>query len=83
VNPAVEAGQAGAATEPLNRTDASVRVFFDTYQADVIYSGLARGIAGRYQISVRVPALITPATNISMSMTIGGFASNRVTIPVR
>ena len=31
----------------------------------------------------RVPALLTPATNISVSMTIGGFSSNRVTIPVR
>ncbi|HYR90676.1 MAG TPA: hypothetical protein VE422_41815 [Terriglobia bacterium] len=83
VNPPVAVGQPGAAAEPLNRTVQSPRVFFDTYSAEVIYSGLAPGIAGRYQVTVRVPALVSPATNISVSLTIGGFASNRVTIPVR
>ena len=82
VDPPIAAGQPGGA-EPLNRTVQSPRVFFDTYQAEVLYSGLAPGIAGRYQVTVRVPALVSPATNISVSLTIGGFASNRVTIPVR
>lgn len=83
VSPAIEAGAAGAAAEPLNRTVRTPRVFFDIYQAEVIYSGLVPGIAGRYQVTVRVPALVSPATNISVSLTIGGFGSNRVTIPVR
>jgi uncharacterized protein (TIGR03437 family) len=83
VNPPIAAGQPGAPAEPLNRTVRSPRVFFDTYPAEVIYSGLAPGVAGRYQVTVRVPALLSPATNISVSLTIGGFASNRVTIPVR
>jgi len=82
VDPPIAAGQPGGA-EPLNRTVQSPRVFFDTYQAEVLYSGMAPGIAGRYQVTVRVPALVSPATNISVSLTIGGFASNRVTIPVR
>lgn len=83
VDPPVEAGRPGAVTEPLNRTVGTPRVVFDIYQAEVIYSGLAPGIAGRYQVSVRVPPLVSPATNVSVSLTIGGFASNRVTIPVR
>ena len=83
VDPPIEAGQPGAVAEPLNRTVRIPRVFFDSYAAEVIYSGLAPGVAGRYQITVRVPALVSSATNISVSMTIGGFASNRVTIPVR
>lgn len=83
VNPAGEAGQPGSVREPLNRTIRTPRVAFDTYQAQVIYSGLVPGAAGRYQVTVRVPALLSPATNISVSLTIGGFASNRVTIPVR
>ncbi len=83
VNPSVPAGQPGAGVEPLNRTVVLPRVHFDFYQAEVIYSGLAPGIPGRYQVTVRVPALISPATNISVSLTMGGFASNRVTIPVR
>lgn len=83
VNPPIEAGQPGAIAEPLNRTIRTPRVFFDSYQAEVLYSGLAPGIAGRYQVTVRVPALLSPATNISVSLSIGGFVSNRVTIPVR
>jgi uncharacterized protein (TIGR03437 family) len=83
VNPPITAGEPGALTEPLNRTVTNPRVFFDIYQAEVIYSGLAPGVAGRYLVTVRVPALVSPATNISVSLTIGGFASNRVTIPVR
>jgi len=78
VSPAVPAGTAGTAT-----TLVMPRVFFDSYTAEVSYSGLDPGIAGRYQVTVRVPALLSPATNISVSMTIGGFSSNRVTIPVR
>lgn len=83
VNPPIPAGQAGSSGEPLNRTVRSPRVFFDSYTAEVLYSGLVPGVAGRYQVTVRVPSLVSPATNISVSLTIGGFSSNRVTIPVR
>src|SRR5207253_6362228 len=76
-------GEPGAVEEPLNRTITMPRVFFDTYAGDVLYSGLAPGVAGRYQVTVRVPLLVSPATNISVSLLIEGFASNRVTIPVR
>jgi uncharacterized protein (TIGR03437 family) len=69
--------------DPAGRTLTNPRVFFDSYQAEVISSGLAVGRAGRYQVTLRVPALVSPATNISVSLTIGGFASNRVTVPVR
>jgi len=40
-------------------------------------------IPGRYLVMVRVPAQLTPSNSISVSLTIGGFSSNRVTIPVR
>jgi len=83
VYPPTAPGEPGAVAEPLNRTVTTPRVFFDLYPAEVIYSGLAPGVAGRYQVTVRVPALVSPATNISVSLIIGGFASNRVTIPVQ
>jgi len=83
VSPAVPAGQPGASTEPLNRTVQVPRVFFDRFAATVVYSGLAPGLPGRYLVTVQVPALVSPATNVSVSLTIGGFTSNRVTIPVR
>ncbi len=83
VSPAAAPGQPGAVREPLNRTVRAPRVYFDSYSATVTYSGLAQGLSGRYQVNVTVPAALSPATNISVSLTIGGFASNRVTIPVR
>ena len=83
VNPPVDAGEPGASTEPLNRTMQAPRVFFDRYSASVVYSGLALGIAGRYQVTVQVPPFVSSSTNVSVSLTIGGFTSNRVTIPVR
>ena len=70
------------AVNARNRTLVTPRVFFDIYPAEVSFSGMA-GIAGRYQVTVRVPAQLSPSANVSVSMTIAGFASNRVTIPVR
>ena len=66
-----------------NNTVRAPRVVFDIYQAELISSGPAPGLGGRYQVTVRVPAQLSPATNISVSLTIGGYTSNRVTIPVR
>jgi uncharacterized protein (TIGR03437 family) len=79
----VAAGQPGAATEPLNRTVQRPRVFFDIYEAEVLYSGLAPGFAGLYQVNARVPTRVSPASNLPVSLTVGGAASNRVTIPVQ
>jgi uncharacterized protein (TIGR03437 family) len=83
LNPPVAAGQTGAMAEPFNRTVATPKVVFDIYSADLIYSGLPAGAPIPYQVTVRVPAQLNPATNISVSLTVGGFESNRVTIPVR
>jgi uncharacterized protein (TIGR03437 family) len=83
VNPPVAAGQTGASAEPFNRTVATPRVVFDIYAAEIIYSGLPAGAPIPYQVTVRVPSQLAPATNISVSLAIGGFESNRVTIPVR
>jgi uncharacterized protein (TIGR03437 family) len=83
VDPPVAAGQTGASEEPFNRTVAVPRVFFDNYSADLIYSGLPAGAPIPYQVTVRVPPQLTPASNVSVSLAIGGLESNRVTIPVR
>jgi len=72
----------GAVTSQ-GRTVRNPRVFFDNYSADVISSGLASGLPGRYLVTVRLPAQLSPAANVSVSLTIGGFSSNRVTISVR
>ena len=83
VDPPVISGDAANAIEPLNRTLLSPLVRFDTYDGEVLYSGLAPGFAGLYQVNVRVPANVSSAYNIPVSLTIGGAGSNRVTIPIQ
>jgi uncharacterized protein (TIGR03437 family) len=83
VNPPVLAGAAGAGAEPFNRTVQTPKVFFDNIEATVQYSGLAPGFAGVYQLNVVVPPNLSPATNVSVSLSIGGITSNRVAIPVQ
>lgn len=83
VDPPVTSGDAGNAIEPLNRTLLTPMVRFDTYDGEVLYSGLAPGFAGLYQINVKVPASVSSAYNIPVTLAIGGAASNRVTIPIQ
>jgi uncharacterized protein (TIGR03437 family) len=83
VDPPVAAGQPGALAEPFNRTVALPRVVFDLFTADLVYSGLPAGVPIPYLVTVVVPSQLSPATNISVSLAIGGFESNRVTIPIR
>ena len=83
VDPPLNAGEPGASEEPLNRTVQTPRLFFDLFEAEVLYSGLAPGFPGLYQVNVRVPARVSPASNIPVSLTIGGVAGNRVTVAVQ
>jgi uncharacterized protein (TIGR03437 family) len=83
VSPPLNTGEPGRTTDPLNRTTTQPRVFFDNLEGAVSYSGAAPGFAGLYQVNVQVPAGLSPASNIPVSMTIGGVASNRVSIPVQ
>ncbi|MSO19468.1 MAG: hypothetical protein EXQ56_03255 [Acidobacteria bacterium] len=83
VNPALPAGEPGRTSEPLNRTTLAPRVFFDNLEAEITFSGIAPGFAGLYQVNARVPAGLSPASNIPVSLIIGGVASNRVTVPVQ
>jgi uncharacterized protein (TIGR03437 family) len=70
------------AVNAQSRTVLTPLVFFDRYAGQVSFSGLDI-VQGRYRVTVRVPAQVPASANISVSLTIGGFASNRVTIPVR
>ena len=83
VNPALNAGDPGRTSEPLNRTTTTPRVFFDNLEGVVSYSGIAPGFAGLYQINVQIPSGLSLASNIPVSLIVGGVASNRVTIPVQ
>ncbi|MBI2816755.1 MAG: hypothetical protein HYX72_07430 [Acidobacteria bacterium] len=83
VDPPLEAGAPASFDEPLNRTIQIPRLFFDRFEGQVLYSGLAPGFAGVYQLNVVVPANVAPAANVSVSLSIGGVTSKGVAVSVQ
>lgn len=83
VNPSVQAGQAAASREPLNRVAAGdLRVTIGGKTAPVAFAGLAPGFAGLYQINFQVPGDV-PAGLQPLVVTIGGKSSQSgVNLPV-
>jgi len=80
VSPAVQAGVA-APSSPLAQTTVPMRAFFDGGEGRILFSGLAPGWAGLYQMNVRVPSFlarrypilrIQSATSISNDVSAGG-----------
>jgi len=51
-------------------------------KASVIFSGLAPGYVGLYQVNAQVPPGVTPGPAVPITVTIGGVTSNTVTIAV-
>jgi uncharacterized protein (TIGR03437 family) len=81
-NPAIPAGQP-ASTLPLSVTALTPTVSVAGNAAEVLFSGLAPGWVGAYQINVRVPA-VTPADSaVAVQVQAGGRAGNPVTIAVQ
>ena len=51
-------------------------------QARVLFSGMAPGYVGLWQINAEVPSSVTPGPAVSLTITAGGVTSNTVTIAV-
>jgi uncharacterized protein (TIGR03437 family) len=81
VDAAPPAGAAAPAA-PLARTRETPAVFIDGEPADVLFSGLAPGWAGLYQVNARVPPRARTGTAIPVTMRIAERSSNTVTIAV-
>jgi len=80
VSPATPAG-AAAPSSPLARTTVPMRVFFDGGEGRILFSGLAPGLAGAYQMNVETPNFLArrypivrvqSATFISNDVSAGG-----------
>lgn len=69
-------------TECLN-TQPSVCVAVGTAFGEVLYSGLAPGFVGLWQINVRIPAGIQPGATVPLRVVINATPSNTVTVAVR
>jgi uncharacterized protein (TIGR03437 family) len=82
VNPAVPQGKVPA-TAPLSVTVQTPNVLVGGVPAEVLYSGLAPGFVGLYQVNVRIPNTVVAGTSIPVEIQIGGRSSNVVTVAVR
>ncbi len=81
VNDAPASGEAAVAN-PLSETTAGPEVTIGGAAADVLFSGLAPGFIGLYQVNVRVPAGAFSGDALGVSLRIGGAESNVVTIAI-
>jgi len=76
-------GQPTPSAEPLSRTLKMPKVSVGGVDAPVIYSGLAPGLVGLYQIDALVPAGAPSGSTVPLLFTIGSATSNTVTIAVQ
>ena len=51
-------------------------------EARVLFSGMAPGYVGLWQINAEIPASVTPGPAVSLVVTAGGVTSSTVTIAV-
>jgi uncharacterized protein (TIGR03437 family) len=73
---------APAPTSPLARTIVTPQVFVGDASGQVLFSGLAPGFVGLYQVNALVPAASPIGPAVPVVILIGGVVSNSVTIAV-
>ncbi len=82
-NPPAATGQPGAISPPFHRTALTPVVTVGGAPAEVLFSALAPGFVGLYQVNVRVPAATPRGSAVPLQVEIGGRSSNTVTLAVR
>ena len=82
VQPPVQAGQAAPAF-PLATTTLPVTAMLGGTPAPVLFSGLAPGFAGVYQVNLSVPSLAPTGDEIPLTLSVGGVTSNQVNVAIR
>jgi uncharacterized protein (TIGR03437 family) len=83
-NPALPSGHAAPISgNPLILTQIQPTVNIGGKNARVLFSGLAPGFVGVWQINAEIPANVTPGPAVDLWVEAGGVVSNRVTIAVR
>jgi len=70
VSPAVDDGVAAPA-QPLSRSIATPNVFLLSRQLEVLYNGLAPGLAGVWQLDVMLPADAPTGPNLPLRVALG------------
>ena len=82
VDPPLAAGTAAPSSPPA-KTKNPVKVTIGEKNAPVIFSGLAPGFAGLYQVNVQVPTGITPGDKVPVVLSVMGFNSAPVTVAIK
>ncbi len=77
------ASGAAAAGDPLSETMAAPSVTIDGVPATVIFSGLAPGFVGLYQVNVQIPSGVEPGPEVPLVLFQNGVPSNTVTVAVQ
>ena len=72
-----------ALPQPLSVTTNPVAITLGSTSARVLFSGLAPGFAGLYQINFEVPAGSTLGDAVTLNVTVANASSNPVVLPVR
>jgi uncharacterized protein (TIGR03437 family) len=72
-----------ALSSPLPETTTVPTVMIGGAPASVLFSGLAPGFVGEYQVNVGVPLASTKGNAVPVAISIGGATSNTVTIAVQ
>jgi len=80
-NPPATGSPASAVT--LSQTPANPTVTIGGIESVVLFSGLAPGSVGEYQVNAIMPAGVTPGVAVPVTISIGGIVSNTVTIAVQ
>ena len=76
-------GSSAPLTGPLPATTTTPTVNIGGVPATVLFSGLAPGFVGLYQVDALVPSGATLGDDVPVSITIGGVESNTVTMAVQ
>lgn len=74
---------APASSTALSTTTTTPTVMIGGVTAQVLFSGLAPGTVGEYQVNVQVPAGVSSGGAVPVAISIGGIASNTVTMAVQ
>lgn len=77
------ASGAASPSNPLAMTIATPTVSIGGAPAQVIFSGLAPGFVGEYQVNALVPRNVAPGSAVPVVLSIGGKISNTVTIAIQ
>ena len=76
-------GAPAPTSPPLATTTANPTVTIGGVQAEVVFSGLAPGSVGEYQVNVKVAAGVASGSALPVVISIGGVNSNTVTMAVK